>query len=60
MSEIVAFNKAKADIAALKVENARLVFDYEDDKGNKEARSHVYKIRKARTSFDKLRKETNA
>jgi len=60
MNEIVAFNQTKADIAEYKAENAKMVFDYEDEQGNKDARSHVYKLRKARTAFDKLRKETKA
>ena len=60
MNEIVAFNKTKADLAEYKEANAKMVFDYEDEQGNKDARSHVYKLRKARTAFDKLRKATKA
>lgn len=60
MSEIVVFNQTKADLAVYKEENARLAFDYEDPQGNKAARSQVYKIKKAKGSFDKLRKETKA
>lgn len=60
MGEIVVFNQTKADLAVYKEENARLVFDYEGEKGNKMARSHVYKLAKARSAFDKLRVATKA
>ncbi len=60
MSELVVFNKTIADLAVYEEENKNLVFDYADEQGNKDARSHVYKLRKARSAFDKLRKETKA
>lgn len=60
MSELVVFNKTIADLAVYEEENKNLVFDYADEQGNKDARSHVYKLRKARSAFDKLRKDTKA
>ena len=39
------FEPIAAAIAEFKKKNASLVFDYEDPKGNKEARSHIYKLR---------------
>lgn len=40
--------------------NEQTVFDYEDKKGNKEARSHIYKLRQSRTAIEKVRKAEKA
>jgi hypothetical protein len=51
------FNKQLEDA---KVLNEQTIFDYEDKKGNKDARSHVYKLRQAVSAIDKVRKKEKA
>lgn len=46
----------REQIKKAKILNKQTVFDYADKKGNKEARSHVYKLRKSKTAIDKVRK----
>jgi hypothetical protein len=45
-----------AQLAELEKNNTALVFDYEDKKGNKEARSHVYALRQTKGALEKTRK----
>jgi hypothetical protein len=45
-----------AQLAELEKNNSALVFDYEDKKGNKEARSHVYALRQTKAALEKTRK----
>lgn len=59
-SEIAAYSPFRAQLAELKENNATLIFDYEDPKGNKDARSHVYKLRQTKASVDRVRKEEKA
>jgi len=53
---IAAYDKFRAQLAELKQHNSSMVFDYSDDKGNKDARSHVYQLRKTKTAIDNARK----
>ncbi len=55
--KIAAYDPFRAQLAELKEGNAKAVFDYEDPKGNKEARSHIFKLRKTKSAIDKVRKE---
>lgn len=59
-SQIVAYNEFRAQLGELKAFNEQAVFDYEDAKGNKEARSHVYKLRQTKAAVDKVRKDEKA
>lgn len=56
-NEIVAYNEFRAQLAELRTLNDSTVFDYEDPKGNKAARSHIYKLRKTKTAVDNCRKQ---
>lgn len=57
---IAVYDEFRAQLAQLEDSNAKLVFDYEDPKGNKEARSHVYKLRQTKAAVEKARKEEKA
>jgi colicin import membrane protein len=59
-SEIAAFSPFYADLATLEKDNAATVFDYESKAGNKDARSHVHKLRKTKGALEKVRKEAKA
>lgn len=52
---IVAYDPFRAQLADLKAGNAKAVFDYRDAKGNKEARSHIYKLRQTKSAIEKVR-----
>jgi colicin import membrane protein len=54
---LACYNKFRAELAKLDKHNSSLVFDYDDDKGQKDARSHIYKLRRTKTAVDKARKE---
>lgn len=60
MNELVKFDQVKADMAAFKKENENLVFDYADPQGNKDARSHIFKLRKIKTVIADIHKEAKA
>lgn len=53
---VIAYKSFFAQIQELRQLNQTLVFDYEDVTGNKDARSHVYKLRKTKSAIDKVRK----
>lgn len=59
-NEITAYEPFKIELETLEKENKNLIFDYEDKKGNKDARSHVYKLRKSKAAVEKVRKEQKA
>lgn len=54
---LTVYEPYRAQLAELKAHNAAVVFDYEDSAGNKEARSHIYKLRRTKTGVDDARKE---
>ncbi len=60
MNDLVVFDKVKAEIEAFKEENRSLVFDYEDPKDNREARSHVHKLRGVKTQISVVHKDLKA
>lgn len=60
VTHIAVYNEFRNQIAQLKSDNEKLVFDYEDPKGNKEARSHIYKLRQTKAAIDKARKQEKA
>jgi len=57
---LAVFDEVKAWMARYRQENANLVFDYEDPQGEKEARSHVYKLRQAKTKINGIHKKTKS
>lgn len=59
-NQIAVYNEFRAQLATLAEHNASVVFDYEDTAGNKEARSHVYKLRQTRSAVEKARKTEKA
>ena len=60
MNELVKFDPVKADMAEFRQENALLVFNYEDPQGNKDARSHIFKLRKIKTVIADIHKVAKA
>jgi len=54
------FEPIRAKISAYKAENESLVFDYADPKGNKEARSHIYKLRLVKGVINEAHKSAKA
>lgn len=59
-SEIAAFSPFYADLAQLEKDNTATVFLYDTKSGNKDARSHVHKLRKTKGALEKVRKEAKA
>lgn len=60
LDALVPYSELRANIEALKTENAGLSFDYEDPKGNKAARSHVAGLRKLKADVERKRKALKA
>ena len=60
MNELVKFDPVKAEMAEFRQENALLIFNYEDPQGNKDARSHIFKLRKIKTVIADIHKEAKA
>lgn len=58
--EIVAYDPFREQLNELKKANETIVFDYESEAGNKDARSHVAKLRKSKSAVEKKRKEIKA
>ena len=56
MNALAIFDPITARMAEYKAENEMLVFDYEDPQGNKDARSHVFKLRKVKTKIAEVHK----
>lgn len=53
--EIEAYDPYRAQLAELKAGNAKAVFDYRSVKGDKEARSHIYKLRQTKGAIEQVR-----
>jgi len=54
------FKKAADELAEFAKINEQTVFDYEDKKGNKDARSHIRKLRSVNAGIEAARKEAKA
>lgn len=54
---VTIWNEFESQLAELKERNKAIYFDYEDPKGNKEARSHVAMLRRTKTAVETRRKE---
>ena len=59
-NSITVYNEFRSQLAELQHVNETMVFDYESPKGNKEARSHIYKLRQTKAAVDKARKDEKA
>lgn len=57
---LAVFSPVEAMIAEYAEENKTLVFDYRDPKGNKEARSHVFQLRKVKGKIADVHKQAKA
>ncbi len=53
---IAVYDPFRAQLVELREINAKTVFDYENPKGNKDARSHIYKLRQTKSAVEKARK----
>jgi hypothetical protein len=59
-SAVAEYQPFYAQLTELEKDNASLVFDYESKKGNKEARSHVFKLRQTKGALEAVRKQVKA
>lgn len=55
-SMVAEYQPFYAQLAQLEMDNSALVFDYEDKKGNKEARSHINTLRLTKGALERTRK----
>lgn len=60
MNELVVFDEVTATLAGYKAENEKFVFDYADPEGEKQARSHIAKLRKVKTRISDIHKAAKA
>lgn len=59
-NDIAVYDPFRQQLAELKSHSNSMVFDYSDPKGNKEARSHIYKLRQTKAAVEKARKDEKA
>lgn len=59
-TEITVFDEVAATLAEYKDENEKLEFAYDTPDGEKDARSHIAKLRKAKTEVARIHKEAKA
>lgn len=59
-TELAVYDAVSVTIAEYKKENANLVFDYADKQGAKDAKSHIAKLRKAKTAIATVHKDAKA
>lgn len=59
-AQIQAYDPFRAQLGELKTYNESVTFDYESKSGNKEARSHIYKLRQTKSAVEKARKAEKA
>lgn len=52
---IAVYDEFRSQLAEMRQANSQTLFDYESPKGNKEARSHIYKLRQTKAAVDKAR-----
>lgn len=57
---IAAYDEFRKQLSELRQHNNTVVFDYETPQGNKEARSHIYQLRKTKSAVDRVRKAEKA
>lgn len=59
-TELAVYDAVSVTIAEYKAENANLVFDYADKQGAKDAKSHIAKLRKAKTKIAEVHKDAKS
>ena len=59
-TDLTKFEPLKAEMAKLKILNDKLVFAYDTPKGNKDARSHIYKLRQTKAKVVDVHKIAKA
>ena len=59
-TDLAKFDEVRAEIAKYKEMNENLVFNYEDPTGNKEARSHIFKLRRTKATIGDVHKAAKA
>lgn len=59
-SDLAVFDPVKAEIAKYKAMNEEIIFDYEDPQDNKDARSHIFALRKIKTKIAGIHKTAKA
>ena len=59
-TELAVFDEVAATIAEWKAENEKLAFEYNTPQGEKDARSHIAKLRKVKTKVGEIHKEAKA
>ena len=59
-NELAIFDSVLATIAEYKIENEKLIFAYDTPDGEKEARSHIAKLRKVKTEIANIHKDAKA
>lgn len=57
---LAVYDPFMVQLAEFKKENALMVFEYEDTKGNKAARSYVHKLRQSKAAVESARKSAKA
>lgn len=60
ITELAVYDAVAVTISEYKAENENLVFDYADKQGAKDAKSHIAKLRKAKTAIATVHKEAKA
>jgi len=59
-SPLAVYSEFRQQLEQLKEDNKTVVFNYETPEGSKEARSHIYTLRKTKGAVDKARKAEKA
>lgn len=59
-NEIIVFDEVMATLAEFEVQNAGIVYDCRDPKGNKACRSHIASLRRFKTRIADIHKEAKA
>ena len=59
-NELAVFDEVAATLAEYKAENENLIFAYDTPEGERDARSHIAKLRKVKTEIANIHKEAKA
>ncbi len=59
-TQVAGYKQFYTDLVKLEKDNAAVVFDYASKKGEKEARSHIFSLRKSKGALERVRKEAKA
>lgn len=56
-TQVAGYKKFYTELVQLEKDNAAVIFDYASKKGEKEARSHIFSLRKSKGALERVRKE---